>query len=119
MGIKQGVIQILIDELGVATEQRKAWEKTEEVLKKKVADLELSDGTHNGKEFSLAVVTKAARVLDTEAVYKFLGIAQFLLVVKVVKKELVKYMLESDMDQVSIDGKESRAYSTARLTKGG
>ena len=108
----------VVDALGMATEQRKAWEKTEEISKKILAEQELSDGTYKGKEFSLTLVTKAARVLDTEAVYKALGIAKFLEVVKVVKKELVKFMLESDMDQVSVDGKESRAYSTGRLTKG-
>ena len=114
MGLK---FSKLVDTLGEATEQRKAWEKTEEIAKKELIALDLSDGSYEGEKYILKVVTKISRILDTKMVYDFLGIDKFLQVVKVIKKELVKHMLESDIDKVSTEGDLSRAYSTDKRVK--
>jgi len=103
----------LIDALGRATENRKRAEEDEAKAREGVISLELSDGTHKGKDYLLTVTTKSSRIIDTKEVYKALGVAKFLMVAKVTKKELVKYMLDTDIEKVSMEGKPVRAYTTS------
>jgi len=108
----------LIDELGKITAIRKRAEIAEDAIKKDIDKLELSDGTYTGDKYTLKVIIKQSIILNTEKLFKKLGLEKFLKVVKPVKKEVEKYMTTIDIDKCSSMGKESKAYSTDKIKEG-
>jgi Fe-S cluster biosynthesis and repair protein YggX len=114
------VLEKLVEDLAKMTVIRKRAEDAEKALKSELDKHELADGEYpstTGK-YILKVITKQSWILIPEKVAKILDKKDaFMKVIKVVKKELEKYMTLSDIDKCSEEGKATRAYTTEEKKK--
>lgn len=84
----------LVEDYGKVVSLRRKAESKEEEYKKKLDALGLKDGSYasSSGRFNLSVITRHNTILVPEAVKIRMKEKDFFKVVKVVKKELVKYM---------------------------